>query len=66
MTLRTLAALTAAIAIPALAADPAWGPAVGTVAPAFTLPDQNGQPHSLQSLIGDGGAIVVFYRSADW
>jgi len=44
----------------------AIGPRVGTRAASFTLPDQNGQPRSLESLIGPNGAILVFFRSADW
>jgi cytochrome oxidase Cu insertion factor (SCO1/SenC/PrrC family) len=42
------------------------GPKVGTRVASFTLPDQNGQPRSLESLIGPKGAILVFFRSADW
>lgn len=42
------------------------GPAVGAVAPAFTLPDAGGTPRTLQSLLGPKGALVVFSRSADW
>ena len=42
------------------------GPAVGAVVPTFKAPDQNGSPHDLQSLMGPKGAILVFYRSADW
>jgi peroxiredoxin len=34
--------------------------------PDFTLRDQNGQPHSLKSLLGPKGALIVFFRSADW
>ena len=29
---------------------------------AFTLPDQQGQPQSLDKLAGDGAALLVFYR----
>jgi len=42
------------------------GPKVGTRVASFTLPDQNGQARSLESLIGPKGAILVFFRSADW
>lgn len=42
------------------------GPEVGTRMPAFEAPDQNGKVHSLQSLLGPKGAVLVFYRSADW
>jgi len=34
--------------------------------PAFTLPDQAGQSRTLASLLGAKGAILVFFRSADW
>ena len=44
----------------------ALGPQVGTKVPSFTLPDQTGQPRTLESLIGPKGAILVFFRSADW
>ena len=42
------------------------GPQVGAVVPDFTLPDQHGAPRSLKSLMGPKGAILVFFRSADW
>jgi cytochrome oxidase Cu insertion factor (SCO1/SenC/PrrC family) len=42
------------------------GPKVGDALPDFTLPDQHGQPRSLKSMIGANGAVVVFFRSADW
>jgi hypothetical protein len=42
------------------------GPQVGAAVPSFTLPDQTGQSRSLESLIGPKGAILVFFRSADW
>jgi hypothetical protein len=42
------------------------GPAIGSAAPPFELLDQNGRSHTLKSLLGPKGAIVVFYRSADW
>jgi len=42
------------------------GPRVGTVVPAFTLPDQHGKTRTLQSVMGPSGAMIVFYRSADW
>jgi hypothetical protein len=44
----------------------ALGPQVGQLAPDFTLPDQHGQPHLLSSLLGPKGALLVFFRSADW
>lgn len=42
------------------------GPEVGSRMPAFQAPDQNGKTHTLQSLLGPKGAVLVFYRSADW
>jgi cytochrome oxidase Cu insertion factor (SCO1/SenC/PrrC family) len=44
----------------------ALGPQIGERAPEFTLSDQNGQPHQLSSLLGPKGALLVFFRSADW
>ncbi len=42
------------------------GPKVGERLPDFTLRDQHGNEQSLKSLVGPKGAIVVFFRSADW
>jgi cytochrome oxidase Cu insertion factor (SCO1/SenC/PrrC family) len=42
------------------------GPQVGASLPDFTLRDQRGEPHSLKSLLGPKGAVIVFFRSADW
>ena len=42
------------------------GPQVGTSLPDFTLRDQRGEPHALKSLLGPKGALIVFFRSADW
>ena len=42
------------------------GPKIGEPAPNFTLPDQNGQPRTLDSVKGPRGAVLVFFRSADW
>ena len=42
------------------------GPKVGERVPDFSLPDQNGQTRSLASLLGPKGAVLVFFRSADW
>ncbi len=49
-----------------LSAAPKTGPEVGTKAPAFAGRDQNGVERTLSSVLGPKGAIVVFYRSADW
>jgi peroxiredoxin len=42
------------------------GPQVGQAVPDFSLPDQHGTKRTLQSIMGPKGAMVVFYRSADW
>jgi len=42
------------------------GPEVNSRIPAFSLPDQNGTVQTLASLTGPKGALLVFYRSADW
>lgn len=42
------------------------GPDVGDRVPDFHLPDQNGTEHTLRSILGTKGALLVFYRSADW
>ncbi len=42
------------------------GPQVGERVPDFSLQDQNGKTWTLQSIMGPKGAMLVFYRSADW
>lgn len=42
------------------------GPKVGEAVPAFTLTDQYGTPRTLASVLGPKGAVLVFFRSADW
>jgi len=42
------------------------GPQVGERVPDFSLPDQTGRVRNLQSIMGARGALIVFYRSADW
>lgn len=42
------------------------GPQVGARVPDFNLKDQNGKTWTLQSIMGPKGAMLVFYRSADW
>jgi hypothetical protein len=49
-----------------LSAQPPAGPAIGSRPPNFELRDQNGESRSLSSILGPKGAILVFYRSADW
>ncbi len=42
------------------------GPQVGTRVPDFSLTDQNGRLQTLRSIMGANGAMLVFFRSADW
>jgi len=42
------------------------GPQVGEHVPDFALKDQNGKTWTLQSIMGPKGAMLTFYRSADW
>jgi len=44
----------------------ALGPQVGERVPDFSLPDQQGRVVTLDSVLGANGAILMFYRSADW
>jgi hypothetical protein len=42
------------------------GPQVGQSVPDFNLRDQTGRMRNLQSVMGSRGAMLVFFRSADW
>jgi hypothetical protein len=42
------------------------GPQVGERVPDFNLKDQNGKSWTLRSVMGPRGAMLVFFRSADW
>ncbi|HEY2015931.1 MAG TPA: hypothetical protein VGH38_20655 [Bryobacteraceae bacterium] len=42
------------------------GPNPGQAVPDFRLQDQNGAAQTLHSVLGPKGALLVFYRSADW
>jgi hypothetical protein len=42
------------------------GPQIGAHVPDFSLPDQSGLTHTLASVMGPKGAMLVFFRSADW
>ena len=42
------------------------GPQVGEQIPDFALPDQYGTVQTLESIMGEEGAMIVFHRSADW
>jgi hypothetical protein len=63
MTKRTLA--PALFALTALAAIHT-GPEIGAKMPDFQALDQDGKTHTLDSLLGSKGAVLVVYRSADW
>ena len=52
-------------AIPSSAEVPT-GPAIGQMVEDFQAVDQNGTQHTLKSILGPKGALLVFYRSADW
>ena len=43
-----------------------YGPPVGSKMPGFELRDQDGKTHTLASLLGPKGAVILFFRSADW
>ena len=42
------------------------GPQLGEEVPDFALRDQRGAVRTLQSVMGERGAMLVFVRSADW
>ena len=42
------------------------GPAIGEKVPEFSLPNQFGKIKSLKDLVGEKGAVLNMYRSADW
>ena len=42
------------------------GPQVGERVPDFNLKDQTGKAWTLPSIMGQKGAMLVFFRSADW
>lgn len=42
------------------------GPNVGERALDFRLENQAGKVQTLRSILGPKGALLVFYRSADW
>ena len=55
-----------AVLAAALCGQTGSGPAVGDRVPDFAAPDQAGRTQTLKSIIGFKGAMLVFYRSADW
>jgi hypothetical protein len=42
------------------------GPEVGQQVPSFSALDQDGRKQTFQSIVGPKGAMLVFFRSADW
>jgi hypothetical protein len=54
------------LAVAALPGQIKTGPAVGQPAPDFSVQDQAGRTQTLKSILGPKGALLVFYRSADW
>lgn len=42
------------------------GPEIGSTVPSFEAPDQNGHVQSLKSIGGPKGALLVFFKSADF
>lgn len=42
------------------------GPKIGARVPELSGTDQFGRAHTLQSVMGEQGAMLVFFRSADW
>ncbi|MEX2260785.1 MAG: hypothetical protein WD696_02480 [Bryobacteraceae bacterium] len=42
------------------------GPAIGQKIPDFQLRDQHGNLQTFESIRGPKGALILFYRSADW
>lgn len=55
-----------AMAAALLPAAVSTGPNPGNAVPDFRLSDQNGVERTLHSIQGPKGALLVFFRSADW
>ena len=53
-------------AVPTRAELDGLGPQVGERVPDFSLVDQTGANRTLQSILGPNGALLVFFRSAEW
>ena len=66
VTVLALAASGLAGQAPAAIDTSKLGPQVGAVVPAFAGVDQFGNRHSLATTYGPKGAMLVFFRSADW
>jgi hypothetical protein len=64
-TMGVAATLLAATAT-AASDPPAPGPDRGTAAPSFEAVDHNGKMQDFESLAGENGLLLLFFRSADW
>ena len=60
------AIIAALLLAPSAPAAVPTGPNVGEPLPDFRLSDQNGTSKTLRSVLGPKGAMIVFFRSADW
>ncbi len=62
-----IGALLVGLLLPVAHAADELGPPVGAHVPDIgTPPDQTGKPRELQSLMGEKGLVLFFFRSADW
>ncbi len=52
--------------LPKLDQNVKTGPAVGSPIPAVEALDQSGRKQTFDTLRGPNGAVLLFYRSADW
>ena len=62
----TAAVVLALFRVAAMGESIPTGPDAGQAVPDFQLRDQHGAARSLHSILGPKGALLVFYRSADW
>jgi peroxiredoxin len=65
MSMKFMAALALLLPMTSLAQQPG-GLMPGAKAPEFRLHDQTNRPQTLQSLSGNNGLLLLFFRSADW
>jgi hypothetical protein len=66
LVLCAVALLAGGAQLPVAIDTSAIGPQVGARVPAFAGVDQFGRAQSLESSLGPKGAMLVFFRSADW
>ena len=66
LALLTVTASGLASQAPAVIDTSRLGPQIGSVVPPFTGVDQLGKTRTLASTYGPKGAMLVFFRSADW